>query len=125
MKVNNEHISGETKMNTRFFLKKAVVVVVIFQLAFGQAVFAATTNKDLTLDDGTGDSPKLILQNQTGDNTLTLQKLDAGAGASTITGNTTFYNLTCVTASKQINFQAGSNESRLNEMKRRIIKRIC
>ncbi len=69
-------------MNSRVLLRKTIiiaVVFVVFQLAFGQALFAATTDKDLTLDDGVGDSPKLILQDQTGANTLTLQKIDAGA----------------------------------------------
>ncbi len=41
------------------------------------------------------------------DSTVTFE----GAGASTITGDTTFYNFTCVTASKQINFTAGSTQT--------------
>ena len=64
-------------MNTRYFLKKTVVLVVVFQLVFGQAVFAAMTDKDLTLDDGTGDSPSVILTDAD-DNTLTITKADSG-----------------------------------------------
>ncbi len=41
------------------------------------------------------------------DSTVTFQ----GAGASTIAGDTTFYNFTCVTASKQFNFTEGSTQT--------------
>ncbi len=75
--MKNKHITGETKMNTRYFLKKTVVLVVVFQLVFGQAVFAATTDKDLTLDDGTGDSPSVILRDAD-DFTLIITKADTG-----------------------------------------------
>ena len=57
------------------------VIVLITAFAFLShplCVFAASMDKDFTLDDGSGDSPQLILQDETGDNTLTLQKMDAG-----------------------------------------------
>ena len=34
-----------------------------------------------------------------------------GAGATTVSGETTFYNLSCTTAGKQINFTAGTNQT--------------
>ena len=41
------------------------------------------------------------------DSTVTFE----GAGTSIITGDTTFYNFTCITASKQINFTAASTQT--------------
>ncbi len=69
-------------MKPNELLKRIVVVVMVFQLAFGQAVFAATTDKDLTLDDNTADSPLVIMRDQD-ENIFTLQKLDAGAAELT------------------------------------------
>ncbi len=45
---------------------------------FSARVFAAETDKDFTLDDGTGDSPQVILRDETGGGELTVQKKDAG-----------------------------------------------
>ncbi len=41
------------------------------------AIFAATTNKDFILDDGTDDSPQVIMQDAGGFSFI-LQKMDAG-----------------------------------------------
>ncbi len=64
-------------MNSKAVLKKVVVIAVVFQLALGQGLFAATTNKNFTLDDNDFDSPMVIMKDE-GDKTFTLQKLDAG-----------------------------------------------
>lgn len=42
-------------------------------------LWALTSNKDITADDDTGDSPQIIMRDQD-DKTLTLQKLDTGEG---------------------------------------------
>ncbi len=67
-------------MKSRLYIGICVIVVITSLALFSRPlrVFAATTDKDLTLDDGSGDSPQLILRDETGDNTLTLQKMDAG-----------------------------------------------
>ncbi len=67
-------------MQSRLYNCISVLVVIISFALFSQPLnlYAATTDKDLTLDDGSGDSPKLILRDETGDKTLTLQKMDAG-----------------------------------------------
>ncbi len=65
-------------MNSKAVLKKVVVIAVVFQLALGQALFAATTNKNFTLDDNDVDSPMVIMKDE-GENIFTLQKLDGGA----------------------------------------------
>ncbi len=64
-------------MRTNELLKRIVVMVMVVQLVFGQALFAATSNKDLTLDDGAGDSPSVILTDAD-DFTLTITKADSG-----------------------------------------------
>ncbi len=58
-------------MNTRAVLKKVIVIAVVFQLALGQGLFAATTNKNFTLDDNDFDSPMVIMKDQ-GDKIFTL-----------------------------------------------------
>ncbi|MGR3304309.1 MAG: hypothetical protein ACUZ8I_17665, partial [Candidatus Scalindua sp.] len=66
-------------MKSKLFRSICMVIVVgLFISQLQISVFAAETDKDLTLDDGSGDSPKVILRDETGDNTLTLQKMDAG-----------------------------------------------
>ncbi|MCK5192907.1 MAG: hypothetical protein KAQ71_03795, partial [Desulfobulbaceae bacterium] len=60
---------------------KAVSIIFVFLMIlslFSARVFAADTDKDFTLDDGTGDSPQVILRDETGDGELTVQKKDAG-----------------------------------------------
>ena len=76
----NKSIFRSNEMNGKELIKRIVVLVMVLQLVFGQAVFAATSNKDLTLDDGTGDSPSLVLTDA-GDFTLTITKADAGEAA--------------------------------------------
>ena len=64
-------------MNGMNFLNKTVVFVAAFLLVFAQAGFAATSNKNLTLDDDAGDSPSVILTDE-GDFTLTIFKGELG-----------------------------------------------
>ncbi|MEE8598595.1 MAG: hypothetical protein V3S69_03660, partial [Dehalococcoidales bacterium] len=61
-------------------LKAISVILALFMVVFTYqaTTFAAETNKDFTLDDGTGDSPQVILRDETGDGELTVQKKDAG-----------------------------------------------
>ena len=65
-------------MNSRNVLKKVIVIAVVFQLAFGQGLFAATTNKNFTLDDNDVHSP-LVIMRDAGEKIFTLQKLNGGA----------------------------------------------
>ncbi len=56
---------------------KAVSIIFVFLMILSLSsarVFAAETNRDLTLDDGSGDSPQVILRDETGDGELTVQK---------------------------------------------------
>ncbi len=57
-----------------FFL---IILCGVFLLPPG--VWALTSNKDITTDDDTGDSPQVIMRDQD-EKTLTLQKLDTGEG---------------------------------------------
>ncbi len=66
-------------MKSRLYNCVCVIVVITSFALFSHPLrlFAATTDKDLTLDDGSGDSPQVILTDAD-DNTLALQKMDAG-----------------------------------------------
>ena len=60
---------------------KAVSIIFVFLMILSLSsahIFAAETDRDFTLDDGTGDSPQVILRDETGDGELTVQKQDAG-----------------------------------------------
>ncbi len=87
---NRIHKKEET-MKKELFLKlvkfnsfkrvKAVLIIFVFLMVLSLSstrVFAAETNSNLTLDDGSGDSPQVILRDETGDGELTVQKQDAG-----------------------------------------------
>ena len=50
-----------TKTNTKTSLKNAVVVI-LFHLAFGQALFAATTDKDFILDKSAADGAGIVFK---------------------------------------------------------------
>ncbi|MFQ5685152.1 MAG: tail fiber domain-containing protein [Candidatus Scalindua sp.] len=64
---------------SRMYSGVCVIVVIIscVFLSHPLRLFAAVADKDFTLDDGSGDSPQVILKDE-GDKTLTLQKMDAG-----------------------------------------------
>ncbi len=83
---NRIHKKEET-MKKELFLKlvkfnsfkrvKAVLIIFVFLMVLSLSstrVFAAETNSNLTLDDGSGDSPQVILRDETGDGELTVQK---------------------------------------------------
>ncbi len=60
---------------------KAVSIIFVFLMVLSLSsarVFATETDRDFTLDDGSGDSPQFILRDETGDGELTVQKKDAG-----------------------------------------------
>ncbi len=64
-------------------MRRKLIVLILFILCGGLllplGLWALTSNKDITVDDNTGDSPQIIMLDQD-EKTLTLQKLDTGEG---------------------------------------------
>jgi hypothetical protein len=63
----------------KFHSKSQVMGLLLIALMVSPSSFALQSNMDLTLDDNSGDSPKVILVDKD-DKQLTMQKLDSGEG---------------------------------------------
>ena len=57
--------------------KRISIIFLVVVFLSPSNIFAATSDKNFTLDDSTGDSPQVILTDAD-DNNLTLQKMDSG-----------------------------------------------
>ncbi|MFC1599269.1 hypothetical protein ACFL2W_00610, partial [Candidatus Omnitrophota bacterium] len=68
-------------MRSNLFFKGVCSIIIFSMILFTLPLpnFAATTDTDFTLDDGSGDSPQVILRDE-GNQDLVLQKLDTGEG---------------------------------------------